>query len=74
MSKGTIAQRCVFSITIDLCFGHPAIALHSAGYTKGFAMQDDKGLYATMGLLLIMSLTHESKATLMPSGICRTKV
>ena len=52
-----------YTNTIHLYSDHPAIALHEAGHAKDCAAQDDKGLYAAMGLLPIVPLFRESWAT-----------
>jgi hypothetical protein len=52
-----------YTNTIHLYSDHPAIALHEAGHAKDFAGADDKGLYAAMGLLPIVPLIQESRAT-----------
>lgn len=52
-----------YTNTINLYSDHPAIALHESGHAKDFAGQEDKGLYAAMGLLPIVPLIQESRAT-----------
>ena len=52
-----------YTNTVHLYSDHPAIALHEASHAKDFAGQADKGLYAAMGLLPIVPLIHESRAT-----------
>jgi len=52
-----------YTNTIHLYSDHPAIALHEAGHAKDFAGEDDKGLYSALGLLPIVPLIQESRAT-----------
>jgi hypothetical protein len=61
-----------YTNTISLYSDHPAIAIHEAAHAKDFALKRKKGTYSALGVLPLVSLYHEARATRDALGYLKT--